>query len=109
MKATMEKPSTEQLEQWERDHPRTRVLSFEDDTIFVVVRSPTSMEYRRWKDAIRVDQQRAMAGENLARACLLYPSAEAMSGLLVAMPALYDSIAGEVLELAGMSPAKKVQ
>lgn len=109
MTATTKRPNDEQLQQWEREHPRTRLLSFEDDSIFVVVRSPSAMEYRRWKDAIRVDQQRAMAGENLARACLLYPPVEEMKALVETMPALYDSIAGEVLELAGMSPAKKVQ
>lgn len=106
---TIAAPTNEEFEKMQAEHPRCRLLSFDEDAVHVVIRPPTSAEYRRFKDALRVDQQRATAGENLARACVLYPAADRMAAVTSELPAVWDNIAGEVLELAGSAPAKKVR
>lgn len=101
-------PTADQLAALELEHGDVFTLSFYDDQLHVVVRRAKPMEFRRFKDGLRVDAQRAQAAPTLARACIVYPAPDVVQTVVDLLPALLDSIAGEVLELSGAAPAKKV-
>lgn len=71
--------------------------------VTVVVRLPNRQEYRRFKDAAanRNGDARIKATEQLARSCIVYPSPERLEYVAEKYAAVLDSVAGELLELAG--------
>lgn len=76
-----------------------------------VVRLPTRIEFKRFKDASmnRSADVQLKASEQLARACIVYPAPEVIEATVEKYVGVLETTAGEVLELAGIekSPAKK--
>lgn len=77
----------------------------------LVVRPPTTAEYRRAMDKIgEGERRRVPALEELGRCCCVYPDKAALSALLEQKPGLALTLGGKALELSGVveSDAEKL-
>jgi hypothetical protein len=68
----------------------------------VVVRGPSVGEWRRWRAESADAKRRAQSIETLVRSCVVHPEPPAFGELLEKAPALVETLAEAVLELAGL-------
>lgn len=68
-----------------------------------LVRGPTGAEYQRFTDRATDEKKRIAALDELARTCCVFPDASAAGAFFERKPAATTSLAGLVLELAGIS------
>ena len=68
----------------------------------IIVRGPSAGEWRRWRADSADVKKRAQSVETLVRACVVHPDAAGFSALLERAPALVETLAESVLELAGL-------
>ncbi len=64
-----------------------------------VFRPPAPEVWKRWKAEFRSEQQRAVANQNLAVGCMLWPTPDVLASHAVERPALYDAL-GVALQVA---------
>ena len=68
----------------------------------VVVKVPSKAAYRRFRQSSRDEKRRDDATETLLRDCVVYPDAQTLNSEIEKRPAIVDTFAAEVLELAGL-------
>lgn len=66
-----------------------------------VFRAPDANTYKQWRAEMRSDQQRAIANQNLAVKCMLWPTHEVLAGHAAKRPALYDALGIALQTAAG--------
>jgi len=71
-----------------------------DPDIFGIAKRVPRAEYKRFRAALFDDAQKSDAMEQLARACVVYPSREEFAQLLEDFPAVAEGIAGKLLDAA---------
>lgn len=69
----------------------------------IVVKAPGEAEYRKFKRKAGDEKQRANAGEGLIYDCLVFPEAAAFAAIVSDRPALVDTFANTLVELAGLA------
>jgi len=62
---------------------------------------PSPEIWKRWKSEVRNEQQRLVANQNLAVACMRWPAADVLAAAAAKRPALYDTIGFVLQERAG--------
>ena len=100
--------TAELFQQFNAQHDgRCEVLSIGNDETDVIVRPPSGVEYDRFKVEASKAADRPEIGLNamkiLTRACVVYPDKDAFTALMEKYPALADSYANELLQMAGAS------
>ena len=70
-----------------------------------VVRAPTRAEWHAFKKASKDEMRAKVAAENFAAACGIEPSGDALQTLFESRPALAETMAGELAEIAGLDNA----
>jgi len=74
-----------------------------------VFRVPTSMEWLRYRTALRgTPGEGAAAGRALVICCCIYPDQQAFATAIDKHPGLVESYSGELVEHAGIGRVKKV-
>lgn len=68
----------------------------------VIVRGPDQGEWRRFRAESGDAKKKAQSVETLVRACVVHPPAPEFAALLERAPALVETLAESVLELAGL-------
>lgn len=68
----------------------------------VIVRGPDQGEWRRFRADSADPKKKAQSVETLVRACVVHPDPPLFSALLERAPALVETLAESVLELAGL-------
>lgn len=71
----------------------------ENDSVEVLVRGPTSVEYRVFMGAAVNESKRAFAVHDLAVACVVYPDRKAFESILEKYPAFAEPVGERALEL----------
>jgi len=74
-----------------------------------VFRAPAPEVWKRWKAEVRSDQQRGVANQNLAVACMQWPTAEVLAAYAAKRPALYDALGIALQTAAGAGDEALVQ
>lgn len=74
-----------------------------------VFRAPAPEIWKRWKAEMRSDQQRAVANQNLAIACMLWPGPDVLAAHAERRPALYDALGIALQTAAGAGDEALVQ
>lgn len=74
-----------------------------------VFRVPAPEIWKRWKAEVRSDQQRAVANQNLAVACMQWPTADVLAAHAAKRPALYDALGIALQTAAGAGDEALVQ
>jgi hypothetical protein len=67
-----------------------------------VFRKPSRAEYKRFRQLISNDATRSDAQEQMARACVVYPSPQAFDALLEDWPAIAEAASEKIGELVGL-------
>jgi hypothetical protein len=102
----MPRPTPDQVSTLKREHgAELKLVNFDrvDGDCFVV-RPPTPDEYQRFIDrAAEGTRQRVDAMNEMARACVVFPEEAARESFFSRKPAATTTLAGHVLELAGIS------
>lgn len=95
----------EQLKKLKADNPgeSLHLLSNPDTDDHIVCKGPSEGEWKRFRATGPTALERIVAYRNLVTACLVYPSREEFSALLAERPALAETFAGELSEIAGVS------
>lgn len=78
-----------------------RVIANQELGIEVIVRAPNKAEFRRFRTMYGDPAQRAIASEAFLLGCIAEPTAEEFRATLDRYPALAESFAGELCEIAG--------
>jgi len=66
-----------------------------------VFRAPSIEIWKRWKAEFRSDTQRAVANQNLAVGCMLWPTPEVLAAHAAKRPGLYDALGVALQTAAG--------
>ncbi len=83
-------------------HPEAEVLDTDGQPeLSVVVRPPTSQEWKAAKSMLFEKESRADSNRMLVNACLLFPAADAFSALANRYPAWVDDVAEAVGIMGG--------
>lgn len=93
----------EELSKLKQKHNVTKLyqLTHPALNVSVLVRKPTTFEYAKWADRKSDPDQRSKASRQLFFDCVVHPEGDELDTLMTEYPALPDTFAGEVLELAG--------
>lgn len=104
--------SDEQVQELKRQHGEGLVaVTVDSDTGEVVVlRRPSRASWKKFRAHGQDDRRRLDAPENLVRECVVHPDAGRLSHLLDTFPGLAETLAAELIRMAGMTaePEKKV-
>lgn len=97
----------EALDALEVEHGDGRVSSLTPESFvpglptFAVVRVPSALEMKRFRDKVRRDPKSTGEGlDELAAVCIVYPDRETYERMRVAFPGMHDSIANRAVKLA---------
>lgn len=96
----------EQLAKVKAEHPGEdlHLLSNPDTDDQIICKGPPSGEWKRFKEkAGATVAEKLAAAHMLVVACLVYPSKEDFAALVQQRPALPETFAGELGEIAGIS------
>lgn len=93
----------EALKELETKYGRVARVRAKDGSWCVVFRKPKRAEYKRMRSMAHNPSQVSEAQEVLARATVVYPSAEAFDALLEDYPGIAEASAKALSELAGLS------
>lgn len=77
----------------------------------VLVRMPTTGDWRRFRSQLHEERKRVDAPETLLRSCIVHPDKAGFDAMVEEMPGLLDNFAAQLVELAsgdGRSGEKKV-
>lgn len=98
-----EQQQTQLIEDLKRKHGVNRVhVITTPDGETVYVRAPAQGVWRRFRAEMQDDRRNEMASERLMRACLLHPDMPSFDAMLEDRPALLDTFASELCEIAGL-------
>jgi hypothetical protein len=76
---------------------------FDDEIVWeVVLRKPTSKEYKQLRAQVTDGNQKAMAGEAVFRKIIIYPSRDQIDALLEEWPGVAEACGGAINKLAGL-------
>lgn len=93
-------PTQEQIDALKAQHGDLRRVKTKRGD--VIVRGPDQGEWRRFRAESGDAKKKAQSVETLVRACVVHPAAPAFSAMLDRAPALVETLAESVLELAGL-------
>lgn len=68
----------------------------------VIVRGPTQVQYRNFKKALHLPDQRADAMRVMVTACVLFPTFDEFDAAVRVKPGVIDILADDVCELGGV-------
>lgn len=101
-------PTAQQIEALKQDNGEIFLLTAETGDC-IVVKPPTKIQYKRFKDTATNEKKKAYATEDLVRDCLVFPSLEQFNALLEKRPALPDVFGAAVLNIAGGAEEAQVK
>lgn len=100
-------PTEAELEQLKQQHGKVVRLAAGDSVVYV--KRATREIYKRFRAQAQDDARRAVAATNLVNACLVWPGDAEREAMFDEYPGLIDTLAGALLELAGLQPGEKVE
>lgn len=83
----------------ERDHGE--VLKVNTVLGPVVLRGPLPVEYKRFRDQFLDEKRKAIAAEQLARSCVVFPSKEAYDAMVKKKPGISDLCGVKAIGMSG--------
>lgn len=95
----------EQIAQLKDQHGDNIHMITTDENDSIVAKAPTKPIYEKYKAALFDDRKRARANEGLVRDCLVAPDRETFNAMIETKPALIETYATKLLELAGAREA----
>jgi len=107
MAETTPEPTEAELEQLKEKHGKVLRLAAGDSVVYV--KKANRETYKRFRAQAQDDTKRAVAATNLVNACLVWPGEAEREAMFDEYPALVDTLAGALLELAGLQPGEKVE
>ena len=101
-------PTPEQIDAIKSEHHEVHAVTLElrGEEITVVVRSPTRHEYSLFLKESLNEALRHAALKKLVRPCVLFPSGPELDALSERFVAIYETLSGPILELAGVTKAE---
>ncbi len=97
----MSDPTKEQIDALKAKHGELKFQKIAGQRF--LVRGPSGAEYQRFTDRATDDKKRIAALDELARTCCVFPEASEAAAFFDRKPAATTTLAGHVLELAGIS------
>jgi len=79
------------------------MLEAREHDVAVLVKKPGRAQYRMFRENIADDTRKAHAPENLLLGCLVWPDRKTFEAQLDELPAVGDSLSGDLLKLAGLT------
>lgn len=101
---TKQNAEVELVEGLKKQHGVSKVYSFTAETgETVYCKAPPIAAWRRFRSHMQNPSKRDEAGEVLVRTCLLHPDTATFDSWLVERPALIETFADELAQVAGLS------
>lgn len=99
------------IEKAKSEHPGTPIyrLACEDYDTEIIVRAPTSTEWKRFRSMQQDDEQSPLALRALVLDCLIVPSREDFMLALEKRPGLAETFGRHVIKIGGVSAATIVE
>lgn len=101
-------PTPDQIDAIKAEHPEVHAVALElrGEETTIVVRSPTRNEYSLFLKESLNEALRHAALKKLVRPCVLFPSGQELDALSERFVAIYETLSGPILELAGVTRAE---
>lgn len=90
----------EVLEKLKQQNPRAELFSLRSGADEVVVKSPSLVEWKRFRTFAADERRRADAVETILRACTVFPAPDQLQAMLERRPALCEIFGGQVVDMA---------
>jgi hypothetical protein len=97
----------EQIARAKAAHPgvELHLISNDDLGVEIMVRAPNEGEYKRFRTMHADEAQRSAASRALVLGCIVEPPPSEFTAMLASRPALADTFANDLVEIAGLSRA----